>query len=403
MSSKRRTAVSRDARDTASVLRRVAVLLIASALLVALPLARSVTPSAEATSGVTTTTVCSNASVLATWSLTSLANQTIVVPVNATSIASATPIALGGYGGIILFGATGSTTIASVISTLQAQTYGHRGLLIMTDNEGGGVWRLANLLSPLPWARTMGSTMSSARITAAATQAGLAMRRLGITMDLAPVLDIDGTNAPPSASNPDGYRSFGGNAKIVTSAGVAFMKGLLAAHVVPVIKHFPGLGGTSPNTDDGSAATASWTTVQETSLGPFVAAIAAGAPAIMIGNASIPGVTSLPAGVSSAVLQGIVRQQLGFKGLIMTDSLSAGAVSAAHLSVTAAATAAVEAGADSILFGFPHSGTAVQQASAISASLVNAVNSGHLSRATLTAAATQVLQAKGVNLCTATG
>ena len=390
-------------KSPSTVVRRVVVLVIISALVIALPLSRSTTPSADATTGVTTTTVCSTASVLSTWSLTSLANQTIVVPVNAASLASATPIALGGYGGIILFGATGPTNIASVIATLQSRSFGHRGLLIMTDNEGGGVWRLSNLLPPLPWARTMASTMSPTSITAAATKAGLAMRRLGITMDLAPVLDIDGTNAPPSASNPDGYRSFGGNATIVRSAGVAFMRGLLAAHVVPVIKHFPGLGGTSPNTDDGSAATASWTTVQETSLGPFVAAIAAGAPAIMIGNASIPGVTSLPAGVSSAVLQGIVRQQLGFKGLIMTDSLSAGAVSAAHLSVTAAATAAVEAGADSILFGFPHSGTAVQQASAISASLVNAVNSGHLSRATLTAAATQVLQAKGVNLCTATG
>ena len=95
----------------------------------------------------------------------------------------------------------------------------------MTDDEGGGVWRLGNLVAPLPWARDMAS-WSPARITSTVKTSALALHRLGITMDLAPVLDLDGRMVVPSKSDPDGLRSFGASASLVSTDGAAYMAGL---------------------------------------------------------------------------------------------------------------------------------------------------------------------------------
>ncbi len=346
-------------------------------------------------------TSCTNATQLASWSLVSLARQTIVVPVAASTIASAGPVALNGFGGVLLFGDVAPAAFGSIVAHLQAETLDHRGLLIMTDDEGGGVWRLGNLVAPLPWARDMAS-WSPARITSTVKTSALALHRLGITMDLAPVLDLDGRMVVPSKSDPDGLRSFGASASLVSTDGAAYMAGLIAGGVTPVVKHFPGLGGTSPNTDYGPAATAPWTSLETTGLVPFEYAIAHEATAIMVGNVTIPGLTSLPASLSTAVLTGVLRTQLGFKGLIMTDSLSAGAISAAHYTPVTGAVAAVSAGADVVLYGLPTSQSAVAEAVAMTNALVSAVQSGHLSRTTLVAAAEQVLAAKNINLCTTT-
>lgn len=110
----------------------------------------------------------------------------------------------------------------------------------MTDEEGGGVQRMANLVGSMPWARQMG-TMSPAAIQSLAKAVGQRMRALGVTMDLAPVLDVDG-GPGPNASNPDGDRSFSASPSQAARDGLAFAAGLLAAGVIPVVKHFPGLG-----------------------------------------------------------------------------------------------------------------------------------------------------------------
>jgi beta-N-acetylhexosaminidase len=92
--------------------------------------------------------------------------------------------------------------------------------------------------------------------------------------------------------------------------------------------------------------------LQKTALAPFEKAIAGGVPAVMLSNASVPGLTALPASLSPAVVSEL-RQQLGFRGLIVTDSLSAGAISAIHLSEPAAMVRALQAGADLVLNGSP--------------------------------------------------
>jgi beta-N-acetylhexosaminidase len=347
-------------------------------------------------------TTCTNTTVLDTWSLPTLIRQVIVVPIEAPQIAQAGSLFKAGYGGVILFGATGPSNFAAELNSLRATVPNDAGIFVMTDDEGGGVWRLSNLLKPLPWARTMAQIMTAAQITAAATSAAKAMVKLGITMDLAPVLDIDGKNVWPGATDADGYRSFSGNGSVVAVDGTAFMKGLIAGGVVPVIKHFPGLGGVSPNTDDGAASTAPWATVQKVSLPPFVAAVKAGAPALMMSNATVPGLTTGPATLSSAAYNA-VRTTLNFKGLIITDSLSAGAISAVHLSVPQASAVAVSDGAQMVLFGVPTKGTVSQMATAILNAIFSDVATGTISRTTLVNDDAAILKTRGVNLCSTPG
>ena len=121
-----------------------------------------------------------------------------------------------------------------------------------------------------------------------ALRVGRRMRAAGVTMDLAPVLDLDG-GPGPNARDPDGTRSFSPIEKTASAAGLAFAAGLQAAGVVPVVKHFPGLGGATGNTDLMAAAMLPWSSLQRNGLLPFAAAVRAGVPAVMVANASVPG------------------------------------------------------------------------------------------------------------------
>jgi beta-N-acetylhexosaminidase len=221
------------------------------------------------------------------------------------------------------------------------------------------------------------------------------MRASGITVDLAPVLDL-AAGPGPDASHTDGPRSFSLDPAIATQDGLAFAEGLEAGGVIPVVKHFPGEGSTTANTDDAPASTPPLSTLEGADLLPFEAAIQAGIPAVMVGNASVPGLSDSPASLSAAVVDGLLRQQLDFHGLVITDSLSADAITAQGLSVPDAAVQAIEAGSDMVLFTASDPNTTTQ---AVAAAIVNAVTAGQLSVAQLDSAVGQVLAVKGVNLC----
>lgn len=342
--------------------------------------------------------VCQSA-VTSTWTTTQLANETIALSVNALNIGAMGPAAKAGYGGLLLFGTVAPAKFAAIVATLQKETPNKYAMLVMTDQEGGGVQRLTNLVATLPWAQTMGKNLTAAQITAVGHRVGLSMMAAGINTDLAPVLDVDGRAVYPGSSNPDGYRSFSGVAAVAASDGVAFMDGLRQAGVTSVVKHFPGLGGSTGNTDYGSAATLPWATLKKSGLVPFQAAVNAGAAAVMVSNARVPGLSSLPSSISPTVIA-VLRQQLGFTGLIVTDSLSAGALGALGLGVPGAAVRALEAGADLILGGTSAStSAALALAQATSTAIQNAVASGALPRATLVAAATQVLAVENPQIC----
>jgi beta-N-acetylhexosaminidase len=340
---------------------------------------------------------CTNAQQVASWSLRRLAHQTVTVPVQETNVAAASPEVHAGAGGVILFGDRAPAELGSALRTLTSQALGGVPPLVMTDEEGGAVQRMANLVGSMPSARTMAATMTPRQVRRLATRVGARMRNAHVTMDLAPVLDLDG-GAGPNTTDAIGTRSFSLDPRVTTRYGLAFARGMLTADVIPVVKHFPGLGQATANTDLEPASTRPWSDLQRRGLEPFLAAIDAGMPAVMVTNARVPGLTTLPATLSSEVNRKVLRQRMGFHGLVLTDSLSAGAVRRAGYHIPAASVRALRVGADMVLF----SGATAEVPDVtrrIVRAMVNAVRAGHLPRSRLHNAVLHVLRAKHLELC----
>ena len=354
------------------------------------------TPPPPSRSASPASTGCTVAGRLATWSLKRRAAQLVVVPVQENDVLAAKTMVARGAGGIILFGSDAPPALPADLAALQRSA--PRGLpaLVMTDEEGGGVQRLANLAGNLPWPRTMAATLTVAQTRALAERVARGLRAAGVTMDLAPVLDLsDGPG--PDAAHPDGARSFSINAKITTDYGLAFAQGMLQGGVIPVVKHFPGLGQASYNSDFGPSSDPPLRVLKAAALRPFQTAVTAGVPAVMVGNVSVPGLTGgLPASLSMAAITGLLRQQLGFRGLVLTDSLSARAVQDAGYRVPRAAAHAIGAGADMVMFESSDPGPTAR---AIIAGIASAVRAHRMPVSRLDDAVQHVLVAKHVSLC----
>lgn len=338
---------------------------------------------------------CSATRMLATWSLERRAAQLVVVPVEEDAVPSVQALAAEGAGGIILFGSDAPSTLPAGLAALR-RAAGKVPPLVMVDEEGGEVQRMTNLVGDLPWPRTMAATLTRAQTRALAEQAGRRMRAAGVTMDLAPVVDLsDGPG--PDAAHPDGPRSFSISPAVAAAYGIAFAQGLRDGGIIPVFKHFPGLGQATYNTDFGSASVPPLPALAAGALLPFEAAIRAGATAVMVGNVTIPGLTgAVPATLSGPAITGLLRGKLGFGGLVLTDSLSALAIADAGYSVPRAAARSIEAGADMVLFDSATAGITTNE---IIAAIVSAVTSGRLPVSRLDNAVRHVLTAKDISLC----
>jgi beta-N-acetylhexosaminidase len=343
------------------------------------------------------TTTCSTASHLASWPDERLAAQVLTMPVIMDDLDAARTDVRNGVGAIILFGSRTPADLAAQLGDLQDLTPDGIPLLVMVDEEGGAVQRLPTVVGWLPSARQLGATMTEDQIREQGAVMGRKMRAVGVTVDLAPVLDLD-DRPGPNSSNPAGTRSFGTDPALVSAQAWAFAEGLASAGVMPVVKHFPGLGQATGNTDAKAARTLSWEQLQTSGLVPFENAIEAGAPAVMVSNAIVPGLTTRPASVDPAAINTVLRERLGFTGLVVTDSLSAGALADAGYSPAEATVAALDAGADLVLLG----GGGRQDPRLIPTvtdAVVEAVEDGRLDRARLVEAAGAVLEAKGADLC----
>ncbi len=361
------------------------------------PAGPSSTPPAAVRPTTTPSPACTIAGVLATWSVKRLAEQTVVVPIDEDEVGLAAPEVAAGAGGVILFGTQAPPGLTSSLAQLVRNATGGVPPFVMADEEGGAVQRMANLVGSIPSPREMAATMTPAQIERLALQTGRRMRAAGVTMDLAPVLDLDGGQGP-NAADPVGTRSFSLAGKTASADGLAFSVGLEEAGVVPVVKHFPGLGGATANTDVSPASTLPWSNLQVNGLLPFTAALHAGVPAVMVTNASIPGLTNLPASISPTVITQLLRHQLGFSGLVLTDSLSAVALSAAGYSVPSASIGALAAGADMVLYNADARSVAILTDQTVQA-IVSAVGSDELSKSRLENAVLHILDAKHVDLC----
>ena len=189
---------------------------------------------------------------LGTWSLERRAAQLVVVPVEEDAVLSVRTLVTEGTGGIILFGSDAPSTLPADLAALR-RAAGDVPPLVMVDEEGGEIQRMANLVGDMPWPRTMAATLTRAQTRALAEQVGRRMRAAGVTMDLAPVIDLSDGPGPDDA-HPDGPRSFSISPSVAAAYGIAFAQGLRDGGVIPVYKHFPGLGQATYNTDSGPAS-----------------------------------------------------------------------------------------------------------------------------------------------------
>jgi beta-N-acetylhexosaminidase len=327
------------------------------------------------------------------WSADQLVEQLLMVSGQFSDLSASAGLASAGVGGFVLFGQPPSgsgSSIASGITALlgDASQAGQVMPWMSTDEEGGEVQRLANVLGALPTARQMAAQWTPAQVESNLASHATAMRALGITMDLAPVVD---TAPPTDPYSDESDRSFSENGPTAAEYGVAFADGLESGGVVPVAKHFPGIGHANGGTDEGPATDPPLSSLETDDLIPFEAEIDNGIPVIMVGHPIVPGLSNgLPASLSSATY-GFLRATLNFPGVAITDSLGAGAVSAAGYSEQAAAVTAIEAGADMVLI----------DASSWSASVsaLEQALGGSLSVAAVQNSVSRILQAKGIGLC----
>ena len=213
--------------------------------------------------------------------------------------------------------------------------------IVAVDQEGGEI-RI------LPWAPPAGSApqqQAAGTVRSDARAAARELRRAGITVTLAPVGDV-----PTVAGAALGSRAFSGDPATAADAMADAVRGWRAGGVAPTAKHFPGLGGATVNTDDGPATiTRSRDELEAVDLPPFAAAIEAGVPLVMIGHARYPALDrDRIASQSAPILSDLLRGDLGFRGVVVTDSMEA-AASLATGPITAVSERAVRAGADLLL------------------------------------------------------
>lgn len=259
---------------------------------------------------------------------------------------------------------------------------------LAVDQEGGRVQRLAPLIGSQPSARVMGSTMSPQQVQDLAAATGEAMKGLGLTMDLAPVADV--------SSQPDksviGDRAFSDDPAKVTQYAGAYADGLRSQGIIPVFKHFPGIGSASGNTDFEPATSPPLAQLQAVDMVPYETLLASEPSAVMMGTAVVPDLTDgEPAALSPAALD-LLRSDLGFDGVVMTDSLSGAAVESLY-TLPVAAEKALIAGVDMVLWD------SVAEIESIVGQLTDAVSAGRLTEARVNESFARVLALKQINAC----
>ncbi|MEZ4768899.1 MAG: beta-N-acetylhexosaminidase [Caldilineales bacterium] len=260
-------------------------------------------------------------------------------------------------GGLVYFerNVASRPALARLSTDLQqaARQSGHPALLIATDQEGGRVTRLraAKGFREFPSPLELAAAGGSDAVRQAALVMAAELMDVGINVNLAPVLDTCGNNPDNPVINT---RSFGSDPHLVAACGVAMIEGLQGAGIMAVGKHFPGHGDTTVDSHVALPVVAhSRDRLEAVEFVPFRAAMAAGVAGIMSAHVHFPVIESasnLPATLSRRVMTDLLRHEMGYDGLAMTDSLEMGALATSGYPAPLAAAHALAAGADVLLF-----------------------------------------------------
>ncbi|WP_091785133.1 glycoside hydrolase family 3 N-terminal domain-containing protein [Pedococcus dokdonensis] len=282
------------------------------------------------------------------------AGQLLMVGLQPTgsSRALAAQVKSQGLGGVIYLGGwSNGTSSMATISARLSRAASH-GLLVAADQEGGQVQQLRGAgFTRIPSARTQaqsGVSTEEANVEEWARE----LKRAGVNINLAPVADTVPTSLG-AANEPIGRyrRDFApGSPSTNAKYAAAFVRGTLAAGIAPTVKHFPGLGRITGNTDvTSNGITDSTASGSDPYLAPFKAGIEAGAPLVMISSARYPKLDpDNQAMFSSAIVTDLLRGELGFQGVVITDDVGA-AKAVAAVPVGVRATRFIAAGGDIVL------------------------------------------------------
>lgn len=316
-----------------------------------------------------------------TWSARQLAAQLVFAGVDMADLTAAESWSRAGVGGIVLFG----TPPADLKRRLaRVRSAGTVRPFVASDEEGGRVQRLTRRIYALPSAEWMGRHRTPAQVRAMAAAYGKRMRALNVDVDLAPVADLGVRGQWMERQD----RAFAADPGRVSRYVDAWQRGMRAAHVAPVVKHWPG-HGQARDTHVGLASTPRLSTLESRDMIPFRAAFRAGVPVVMVGHLQVPGLTEAgrPASLSPRALR-YLRRQAGPRTLIITDSLSMGAIrTSLGLSTSAAALRSLQAGADMAMIDGAGPTRTID-------TITRAIRSGTYSRARAVASVQRILAVK---------
>lgn len=267
-----------------------------------------------------------------------------------------------GFAGVVLFAqnAVDTTKAVELVDSMQkanAAGTGRTQLLMAIDQEGGSVTRLGHG-TQMPGNMALGAAGDPDLAAQAGEIIGSEIMSMGINFNFAPVLDVNNNPANPVI----GTRSFSDDPSLVAELGVSYMTALQATGAISTLKHFPGHGDTGTDSHTGlPRIDKSYEELKACELVPFAAAIEAGADAVMTAHIQYPQIEkttytskltgegiSLPATLSQTILTDILRGDLGFEGVVVTDAMNMDAI-AKHFDPLDAAKLAIEAGVDIIL------------------------------------------------------
>ncbi|PJN62037.1 putative lipoprotein YbbD precursor [Paenibacillus sp. GM1FR] len=264
------------------------------------------------------------------------------------------------------------TRLSAELQDIAAEV-GALPLMISVDQEGGMVARIDKEgMTQVPGNMALGATGNPEYTLECAQILGRELKNIGIDMNLAPVVDVNNNPLNPVI----GVRSYGEHAESVATHGVAAITGYQSQGIAATAKHFPGHGDTAVDSHLGMVTVPhDRNRLEQMELLPFRKAIEAGVDAIMTAHVMFPSIEPepIPATLSHKVLTGLLREEMGFEGIIITDCLEMHAISKPY-GVAEAAVRAVEAGADLILV----SHTLQDQVAALEA-IVEAVRTGRVS------------------------
>ncbi|MPZ66588.1 MAG: glycoside hydrolase family 3 protein [Pseudonocardiaceae bacterium] len=318
--------------------------------------------------------------------------QLLMVGVDASGPAEARKaVSSEQVGGIFLTGdATALLTGGALERLQQAATI---PVAVAVDEEGGRVQRLENLDGKLPSAREMAQTMTPRQVYELALQRGEAMRDRGVTVDLAPSVDV--SDQPDNAVIGD--RSFSDDPVVVTRYVDAFAQGLRDSGVLPVFKHFPGHGQGDGDSHSGAVTTPPLDELRRLDLLPYQRVLNPQS-AVMLGHLDVPGLTEpgTPASISPATLA-LLRDELGFDGLVLTDDLAAMRAITDRVDLPEAVRQSLAAGVDMALW------ITSEELDEVLDHLEQSIADGSLPEQRVNEAVGNVLAAKGVDPCAVRG